>query len=200
MKRSLLAVLLTGIALTVSVQATSAAGTTSAPAMDIVMPGDDALDCAGIRKQIGLMEDMIVSSNETQKSAQNTGTGISIAKAIGGFLIGSIPGAIGVMAAGHVAGEAAENKAETAEEHEDIAGQRRSMMIGMYNAKGCKGPIHSGRAMRNAAIPEDTAPRTQSTATYGQPESIKRFDPAAIEPAAGGQGYKIDAHKVRYND
>lgn len=163
--------------------------------IEIWMAGDDQLDCGGIREEISAMEEMIIRSDEAQQSAENTGTGISIAKAIGGFLIGSIPGAIGVMAAGHVAGQAAEGQAEDAEAREDIAEQRRSMMIGMYNAKGCKGPIHSNRALRSAAIAED-APMP----AYGNPEDVRRFDPAAIEPAAGGRGYKVEAHKVNYND
>lgn len=197
-------------ALTVTTAMAHAAGTAPVPAhkpappqLQIFMPGDDVLDCAGIRQHIASMEEMIVSSDQEQRAAQNTGTGISIAKAIGGFLIGSIPGAIGVMAAGHVASEAAEGKADVAEAREDIAGQRRSMMIGMYNAKGCTGPIHSGRAVRNAAIPEDwngNARAGGSQAGYGQPENVNRFDPAAIEPAAGGRGYKVEAHKVEYND
>lgn len=163
--------------------------------IEIWMAGDELLDCGGIRREIAAMEEVIIRNDEAQQSAQNTGTGISIAKAIGGFLIGSIPGAIGVMAAGHVAGEAAETQAEDAEAREDVAQQRRSMMIGMYNAKECKGPIHSNRALRNAAIDAHEA-----TPAYGNPEDVRRFDPAAIEPAAGGRGYKVEAHKVDYND
>ena len=165
------------------------------PKLEIWMAGDDQLDCTGIRKEIGAMENMIISSDEAQQSAENTGTGISIVKAIGGFLIGSVPGAIGVMAAGHVASNAAEGQAEDAEAREDVAEQRRSMMIGMYNAKGCKGPIHSNRALRSAAIDGD-----KPAPSYGNPEDVRRFDPAAIEPAAGGRGYKVEAHKVDYND
>ncbi len=189
-----------------------AAGTTpvpakkpAAPRLEIYMPGDDRLDCSGIGKEIARMEDMIIRSDAAQQSAENTGTGISIAKAIGGFLIGSIPGAIGVMAAGHVASEAAEGQAEDAEAVEDVAEQRRSMMIGMYNAKTCKGPIHSNRSIRNAAISEDWDGQPRSAGqsampAYGNPEDVRRFDPAAIEPAAGGRGYRVEAHKVGYND
>ncbi|MBU0859678.1 MAG: hypothetical protein KJ667_07050 [Alphaproteobacteria bacterium] len=154
------------------------------PVLEVSMPGDDRLDCTEISREIGHMESVVFDSDASQRAAENTGTGISIVKAIGGFLIGSVPGAIGVMAAGHVAGEAAEGKAENAEVMEDIAAQRRSLMIGMYNAKGCKGPIHSTRAVRDAAI------------------DVDKFSPAAIEPAAGrsAKGYVLQAHKVKYND
>lgn len=156
------------------------------PALEVFMPGDDLLDCRGLNTQITSMEELIYNSDDAQRKAESTGTGISIAKAVGGFLIGSIPGAIGVMAVGHVAGEAAEGEAASAEEQENIAAQRRSMLIGMYNAKGCKGPLHNIRALRNATIDE--------TARH----------PAHIEPAAGPTGRRQrgtqPAHKVTYNE
>ena len=159
-----------------------------APRLQVSMAGDTLLDCTGISNEIVYMESIMTSSDEIQRSAENKGTGISIAKAIGGFLVGSVPGALGVMAVGHVAGEAAEGEAEDAEQLENIAALRRSLMVGMYNAKGCKGPIYSQRAIRSAAI-ETPAP-----------EPFPAVDPAHIEPAAGGRGYKIQAHHVEYND
>jgi hypothetical protein len=159
-----------------------------APRLQVAMPGDSLLDCTGISNEIVYMESVMTNSDEIQRQAENKGTGISIVKAVGGFLVGSVPGALGVMAVGHVAGEAAEGEAEDAAQLENIAALRRSMMVGMYNAKGCKGPIYSQRAIRSAAIETP------------EPAPMAAVDAAHVEPAAGGRGYKIQAHHVKYND
>lgn len=136
----------------------------------VAQPGDAALDCAAINREIAAMEDIIIENEATQRAAKNTGTGITIAKAVGGFLIGSVPGAIGVMAAGYAAGEVAEDRAETADGIADSAALRRSMMIGMYNAKACKGPLHSPQSIKRVAVKyEDIEPAAGPRNTHSTP-------------------------------
>ena len=70
-------------------------------------------------------------------------------------------------------------KKENADEIQDIAEQRRTLMMGIYNAKGCFGPIE--HAMQN---PED----------FDAIDSIKK-----IEISAGESKYHSDIRR-RYND
>lgn len=143
------------------------------------MKDDHKMNCAAIGREIETMGTVIRYSDEVQDDANDTGTGISVVKAVGGFLIGSIPGAIGVMAAGQVANEIAEGKAEDAAHLQDIAEQRRSMMMGMYSAKNCYGPIREVKA-------EDRRDKFL----------------AAIEPASGTdhKPATVTRHPYQYND
>jgi hypothetical protein len=178
------------IVLEAPARAQTGAVTDSAPVpvlTDIANPGDPALDCAGLGAEIARMEQISAHYDRAQRNAENTGTGINIAKAIGGFLIGSIPGALGVMAAGHVAGEAAENNAETAQEQENIAMQRRSMLIGMYKGKSCAGMEFEMRPARGHDAPDPALYTLEPAAGNGKDKSARR-------------GYSGSAMNVRYND
>lgn len=122
---------------------------------DIIRTGDTELTCNQISTEITSMESVIVKSLEEQRDGEMTSTGVGVAKTVGGLLVGSLGGVLGIMAAGHLAAEAADDKVEEAAAEENAAAQRRSFMIGIYNAKGCQGPLQPG------------------------------FDVAALEPAAG---------------
>jgi hypothetical protein len=155
------------------------AGASSAHAekLQVSMQNDHNMNCPAISREIETMETVIRYSDEVQDDAEDTGTGITVAKAVGGFLVGSIPGAIGVMAVGGIAGEVAEQKAEDAAALQDIAEQRRSLMIGMFNAKNCIGPVRAAQLERRR-------------------DRIL----AAIEPAAGPSAPAYPRNPYHYND
>jgi hypothetical protein len=87
------------------------------------------------------MDEVIRQARETQKESQIANTGVGVAKTVASYLVGSLGGAIGIMAAGYIVGEATDDQAENASDLEDTAQQRRSFMIGVYNARSCVGPV-----------------------------------------------------------
>lgn len=93
--------------------------------------------------------------------------GITAAGAIGSFLIGSVTGGVGLAVGGLLLDHNVGKNADQADGIQDVAEQRRTLMMGIFNAKGCEGPLE--HAMQNPEI----------------------FDPlaqlAAIETAAGEQ-------------
>ncbi len=101
------------------------------------MPGDEAMDCPAIAQEVSAMDDVILQSYIVQQSSEKTTIGVGVAKTVGSFLVGSLGGALGILAAGHFASEAADDKGEIAAALEDTAKQRRSLMVGMHNAKKC---------------------------------------------------------------
>jgi hypothetical protein len=143
---------------------------------------DGSYSCGDMLRAIRDFDDTIRKSLVSKKTAQTTSAGITVAKAVGGFVIGNVPGAIGMAAAGHLANEAAERKENAATEMEFIVAQHRSMMIGVYNARGCMAPILDTESLQNAAI-ETEADRLNEIAP------------------AGGMSRTGDApaHKVSYN-
>ena len=109
--------------------------------LKIGQAGDLKLSCHEISQEISILEDLIVYAKEIQNDTELTNTGIAVGKAVGSYLVGSLAGGIGILAAGYLVSEATDDKAENAEALEDAAEKRRSFMAGIYNAKGCMGPL-----------------------------------------------------------
>lgn len=138
--------------------------------LQVSREGDLELTCGELSQEALLMRDIIEITQDTRDNSKITNTGIGVAGAIGSMLIGTATGGIGLAAAGLLAKEAASDKAEDAEGLQDIAFQRRALMLGIYNAKGCEGP------MEHALL--DRAPQ----------DPITRI--ATMEPSAGGKEEK----------
>ncbi len=83
---------------------------------------------------------MALAQNVRNNTAMQN-NGIGVAGAAAGLLVGTVTGGIGIAAAGLLAKESAGAKAEKAENIQDIAQQRRALMSGIYDAKGCQGPM-----------------------------------------------------------
>ena len=150
-----------------------AVDTVSAGEMTVSHAGDMDLGCAALSKEAGTMRDVITQHEDVKDDAKMQGYGVNAAAGIGSFLVGTVTGGIGFAAAGLLASEAISEEAEEAEAVKDIAAQRRSFMMGVFNAKGCFGPIE-----HVMLTPQEE--RTQTSL-------------ANIEPAAGDD-------RPRYND
>jgi hypothetical protein len=162
----------------------------AAPKLEISMPGDEIMDCPAIAQEVSKMDDVILQSYIVQQSSEKTTLGVGVAKTVGSFLVGSLTGALGILAAGHFASEAADDKGEVAAALEDIARQRRSLMVGMHNAKECK------EELPVAPPPmEDLWPKVVP-ASAGTEPAIEH-----IEPASGREPARpLMAHEMRdYN-
>lgn len=109
--------------------------------IEISRPGDLEMSCSKLLLEIAELETLIIQTREIQENTELASTGIGVGKAVGSYLVGSLAGGIGILAAGFIASQAADNRAELAEDLEDAAFQRRSFMAGIYNAKQCSEPL-----------------------------------------------------------
>lgn len=136
--------------------------------------GDLEFSCGQLSQEALLMRDIIEITQDTRDNTEVTNTGIGVAGAVGSFLIGSVTGGIGLAAAGYVAKEMAEEEAEDAEGLQDIAFQRRALMMGIFNAKGCEGPIEHALQDRE---PQDPLTRLANIETQAGEEMHKPKKP-----------------------
>jgi hypothetical protein len=144
--------------------------------LQVSQQGDLELTCGELAAEAILMRDVIDIAQDTRDDTKITDTGIGVAGAIGSLLIGTATGGIGLAAAGLLAKEASSNKEETAEGIQDVAFQRRALMLGIYNAKGCEGPMEH--------VLQDREPQSPLTRL------------ATVEPSSG----KIDEQEApQYN-
>lgn len=144
--------------------------------------GDVNLSCGALSHEAAVMRDVIYSTQDIQDTSQNQSRGISVAGTAASFLIGTVTGGLGIAAAGFLMDENVDDIADQAETMQDSAQQRRALMAGIYEAKGCYGPLD--HAMFN--------PRNEDLIDIN----------SQIEPASGENDYNPAAAKQRklYND
>lgn len=123
------------------------------------------------------MRDIIAVTKDKQEDVEMQSRGLQVAGALGSFLVGTATGGIGLAAAGYVAKSVMDGNYDEVEHIQEIAAQRRSFMLGIYNAKGCTGPIEH-------VMHPETSPATL----------------ADIEPAAGPQPSQDITDNSRYNN
>lgn len=140
--------------------------------------GDTEMSCGSLSQEAVLMRDIITTTQDIKDNTKVQNTGITAAGALGSFLVGTATGGVGVAAAGFLLKHAAGEKGEEADTVQDIAKQRRSLMAGIYDAKGCAGPLD--HAMQDRIIEED--PSAMQLAT--------------LHPASGEESLSSS----RYND
>lgn len=137
--------------------------------------GDTKMTCGQLSQEAVLMRDIVVTTEDIKEDTELKNYGITAAGAVGSFLISSITGGVGIAAAGYLLKETTSEKSEQADGVQDIAEQRRMLMIGIYNAKGCNGPIEHAFAYD---VEKNIPFKSQNN---------KAFDVANIEPAAGDE-------------
>lgn len=103
--------------------------------------GDTELSCAALGKEALAMRSIILDKQGVEKNNEMAGRGIGAAGAVGSLLLGTVTAGVGLAAAGFFATEAVDDQADKADGIKEIAAQRRSLMVGIFNAKGCEGPI-----------------------------------------------------------
>lgn len=109
--------------------------------LEISRIGDVEKSCGGLSQEAGAMKEIIADKSAHKQTASMQENGITAIAGVGSFLAGTLTGGIGFAAAGFIAGEAVDSSADKADEIMDIAAQRRSLMVGIFKAKGCYGPI-----------------------------------------------------------
>ena len=111
------------------------------PTLAINQVGDIDLTCEQISQEVNDMQDLIQDALNEQDNGKMTKRGMGVVETVGTYAVGSLGGALGIMAAGLVVSHAANGRVEDAENIIDAAAQRRSFMAGIYNVKGCTGPL-----------------------------------------------------------
>lgn len=148
-------------------------------ALQVARTGDLELTCEELVQEATLMRDIIQTTEDVKSDADFNGHAVTALGALGSFLVGTVTGGIGLAAAGFLVSQEVEEGADKAESVQDIASQRRALMMGIHTAKNCA-PEPMQVAMAEI--------ETKSLADI----SAERF--AAAEPAAG------DDNAFRLND
>ena len=111
------------------------------PGFQVSQIGDLEKTCSEISQEVSDMELLINHTQKTLDDSEMTNHGVTVAKTVGSYLVGSLAGGIGIIAAGYIVSEAADDRFENAAAVQDVAEQRRSFMAGIYNTRGCMGPL-----------------------------------------------------------
>ena len=139
--------------------------------LEISRTGDLGLSCGALSREAMNMRDIIYSTQDVKDAAKLQSHGITAAGAIGSFLIGSVTGGVGLAVGGFLLEQNVGETESDADAVQDIAEQRRTLMMGIFNAKGCQGPLE--HAMQN---PEIFSPLSQlaevddTTQYFSQPD------------------------------
>lgn len=107
----------------------------------VVRIGDTDLNCAQLSYEATRMQDIVARQQAAQDDAEMKTRGVQAAGAVGSVILGAATAGIGLGVAGFLASEALDEEADAADSLQDKASERRSFMVGIYNAKGCQGPI-----------------------------------------------------------
>lgn len=140
--------------------------------------GDVEMSCGALSKEAVTMRNIIHEMEEVKNGSEIQSHGVTAAGAVGSFLIGSVTGGIGLAVGGFLLDRNISANKDDADEIQDIAKQRRTLMMGIYNAKSCFGPLE--HAMQN-------------------PEERDAMDIIADIQPASGQTYQTELRR-RYND
>lgn len=148
--------------------------------------GDTELSCDALVREALAMRSIIHTKQNIEDDSELKTRGIGAAGAVGSLLLGTLTAGVGLAAAGLLATEAVDEEADRADSIKEIAKQRRSLMVGIYHAKGCEGNIDY--VMDNAAPPR-LKPAKATTAMYvsndhGEPRTAAPAV-ATIAPASG---------------
>ncbi len=130
--------------------------------LKVTKAGDLEKSCGPLSAEAANMRDIIYVTQDIKNKSNMQSHGVTAAGTIGSFLIGSVTGGIGLAVGGMLIDYSIDGNADDAEKIQDIAQQRRTLMMGIYNAKNCQGPLE--HAMQN---PEEFDPLGQLASTDG---------------------------------
>lgn len=139
--------------------------------LQVSMLGDVEMSCGQLSREAETMRDIIIRTQDARDERGMANKGISAAGALGSLIVGTATGGLGLAAAGFMAHEANSEGADQIEKIQDVAEQRRSFMVGIYNAKGCFGPIEH-------TMQDHTALQTM--------RRVEEISPASGEPGPRG--------------
>ncbi|MGB0719147.1 MAG: hypothetical protein ACPGRX_01655 [Bdellovibrionales bacterium] len=137
--------------------------------------GDLELSCGALSHEALNMRDVIFAMEADKNVFKMKSHGVTAAGAVGSLLIGTVTGGVGLAVGGFLLDQNIKGQETHADDIQDKAQQRRTLMMGIYNAKGCEGPLE--HAMQNPA----------------------KFNPLEKLAAHGGDAYPAEL-RSGYND
>lgn len=154
----------------------SAAGDDKRNSFTVSRPTDLNMDCDQLWNEAFTMKEVIARTQNTRQDSKMQARGIGVLGTAASYLVGTVTGGLSIAAAGMIAKEAASEKEQNAEEIQDIAEQRRALMVGIFNIRKCEGDID------------------QALVDEKHPDPIQKL--ADMSPAAG----PVLPKKREYND
>lgn len=148
--------------------------TTERAPPQISRKGDLELSCNALSSEAANMREIISNTQNIKDNAEIKSHGVTAAGAVGSFLIGSVTGGIGLAVGGFLIDHNIDEHSDKADEVQDIAEQRRTLMVGIHNAKGCFGPIE--HAMQNPEKFEKPEQLALNTKDEYQPKFSNRYN------------------------
>ena len=124
-------------------------------ALKVLRDTDMTLSCTALVDEAELMHAIMQTTENMEAESRFNKNAISAAGALGSFLIGSVTGGLGLGVAGYLAGQEMEYDIDRADEVNDIAAQRRTLMIGLHKAQSCTNPIEHAMAPIEEDLPLD---------------------------------------------
>ncbi len=109
--------------------------------IQISKKGDLELECSALTQEAIAMRDVISELENLKDKSNMQSNGVTAAGAVGSFLIGTVTGGIGLAVGGLLIDHNISEDKQKTDELQDIAEQRRILMMGIFNAKGCEGTI-----------------------------------------------------------
>lgn len=103
--------------------------------------GDLEMSCGALSYEAANMRDIIHAMQDVKNASSMQSHGLTAAGAVGSFLVGTVTGGIGLAVGGFLLDYSIDERENNADTYQDIAEQRRTLMMGIYNAKGCNGPL-----------------------------------------------------------
>lgn len=172
--------IITGLAL-IGAMATS--GQAGAQGLQITTPMDGSMSCEQLTGEIARMEQAMGAANATMASADgaaraaNLGATIGVEAALRSGALARMPG-LGRFAsmASNAAQTAAANRAQEGAQAIQIAQQRRAIMSGLYQGKGC------GAAA--TVTPASMSVTTTTTASAAAPTALSAMQDVPLRASA----------------
>jgi hypothetical protein len=107
----------------------------------VTQPDDLMLNCDQLWEEAFTMKHIIASTQDMRSDSEMRIRGIGVLGTAASYLVGTVTGGIGIAAAGMIAKEAASSSEESAEKIQDVAEQRRTLMVSLFNIRQCEGDI-----------------------------------------------------------
>ena len=147
----------------------------------VTQPDDLMLNCDQLWAEAFTMRQIIASTQDMRSDSEMKIRGIGVLGTAASYLVGTVTGGIGIAAAGMIAKEAASSNEESAEKIQDVAEQRRTLMVSLFNIRQCEGDIQQAMIDPKPQSPLEaitSADKTDEAQAQVEPAS----GPASIRP------------------
>ncbi|MCC7305273.1 MAG: hypothetical protein IT558_03325 [Alphaproteobacteria bacterium] len=155
----------------------AAPASANGPKFEAARRGDVDKTCMELSNEAFAMQKIIARTQEKRDESELKTKGIGIAGTAASFLVGTMTGGIGFAAAGYMANHEIGKEEQRAEEIQDLARQRRGLMVGIFKAKDCNGPIEQAMSDPKPMAPVEKLATMAPAAGEKSPSQQSRYNP-----------------------